>query len=114
MCSSPWGCKEWDTPESLNWTDRHREPMGGSQRQLVREMGAGGQRAKINPGGATYSVVTIVINSKRNCALFSGEYVSCVQLFAMPWIIAGQAPVSMEFSRQEYCSVLPFSTPDSH
>ena len=22
-----------------------------------------------------------------------GEYVSCVQLFAMPWIIAGQAPL---------------------
>ena len=114
MCSSPGGFKERDTTEGLNWTDGHRELMGGSQRQLVREMGVGDQRVKINPGDATYSMVTIVINSKRNCALFSGEYVSCVQLFAMPWIIAGQAPVSMEFSRQEYCSVLPFSTPDSH
>ena len=56
-------------------------------------MGAGDQRVKINPGDATYSMVTIVINTKRNCALFSGEYVSCVQLFAMPWIIAGQAPL---------------------
>ena len=32
----------------------------------------------------------------------------CVQLFAIPWTIAGQAPLSMEFSRQEYQSGLPF------
>ena len=28
--------------------------------------------------------------------------------FATPWIVAHQAPLSMEFSRQEYCSGLPF------
>ena len=33
---------------------------------------------------------------------------SRVQLFATPWTIALQAPLSMEFSRQECCSVLPF------
>ena len=32
-------------------------------------------------------------------------------LFATPWTIAHQAPRSMEFSRQEYWSGLPFSTP---
>ena len=26
---------------------------------------------------------------------------SCVQLFVTPWIVAGQAPLSMGFSRQE-------------
>ena len=31
---------------------------------------------------------------------------SCVQLFATPWTIARQAPLSMGFSRQEYWSVL--------
>ena len=36
---------------------------------------------------------------------------SCVQLFATPWTIACQAPLSMGFSRQEYCSGLPFSPP---
>ena len=36
---------------------------------------------------------------------------SCVQLFATPWIVAHQAPLSMGFPRQEYWSRLPFSTP---
>ena len=36
---------------------------------------------------------------------------SCVQLFLIPWIIVRQAPMSMDFSRQEYWSGLPFSTP---
>ena len=31
--------------------------------------------------------------------------------FATPWTAARQAPVSMGFSRQEYLSGLPFSTP---
>ena len=30
---------------------------------------------------------------------------------AIPWTVAGQAPLSMEFSRQEYWSELPFPTP---
>ena len=34
-----------------------------------------------------------------------------VQLFATPWPVACQAPMSMEFSRQEYCSGLPFPPP---
>ena len=33
---------------------------------------------------------------------------SHVRLFATPWTIAYQAPLSMEFSRQEYWSGLPF------
>ena len=28
-----------------------------------------------------------------------------------PWAVACQAPLSMEFSMQEYCSELPFPTP---
>ena len=31
---------------------------------------------------------------------------SCVQLFATPWTVARQAPLSMEFSREEYWSGL--------
>ena len=33
---------------------------------------------------------------------------SRVQLFATPWTVTHQAPLSMEFSRQEYWSGLPF------
>ena len=36
---------------------------------------------------------------------------SHVQLFAIPWTIACQASLSMEFSRQEYWNGLPFSNP---
>ena len=31
--------------------------------------------------------------------------------FATPWTVARQAPLSRGFSRQEYCSGLPFPSP---
>ena len=45
--------------------------------------------------------------------VFSGfclrsESLSHVWLFAIPWTVAFQAPLSVEFSRQEYWSELPF------
>ena len=39
------------------------------------------------------------------------KLLSCVQLFATPWTVACQAPLSMGFSRQEYWSGLPFPSP---
>ena len=36
---------------------------------------------------------------------------SRVRLFATPWTVAYNAPPSMRFSRQEYCSGLPFPSP---
>ena len=36
---------------------------------------------------------------------------SHVRLFATPWTVAHEAPLSMEFSRQEYWSGVPFPTP---
>ena len=38
---------------------------------------------------------------------------SHVQLFATPWTVACQAPLSMGFSRQEHWSGLPFPSPVS-
>ena len=35
----------------------------------------------------------------------------CVQLFATPWTLAHQAPLSMGFSRQDYWSRLPCPPP---
>ena len=35
-----------------------------------------------------------------------------VKLFMTPWTVARQAPLSMELSRQEYWSGLPFTTTD--
>ena len=36
---------------------------------------------------------------------------SCIQLFATPWTVAHQAPLSMGFPRQEYWNGLPFLSP---
>ena len=36
---------------------------------------------------------------------------SRVRLIAIPWTVARQAPLCMEFSRQEYWSGLPFPPP---
>ena len=36
----------------------------------------------------------------------------CVGLFVIPWTVACQAPLSMEFSRQGYRSGYPFLPPE--
>ena len=41
----------------------------------------------------------------------SVQSLSHVQLFVSPWTRAHQAPLSVEFSRQEYWSGLPFPSP---
>ena len=43
-----------------------------------------------------------------------GVYVYLVvsDSFETPWTVTCHAPLSMEFSRQEYCSELPFRPPD--
>ena len=39
------------------------------------------------------------------------SHFSCVPLFAIPWTVARQAPLSLGFSRQGYWSGLPFPPP---
>ena len=39
------------------------------------------------------------------------QLLRCVWHTVTPWTVAGQAPLSMEFSRQEYGGVLPFPSP---
>ena len=40
--------------------------------------------------------------------------IQCVQLFVTLWTVARLVPVSVEFSRQEYWSGLPFSSLGDH
>ena len=47
---------------------------------------------------------------ERGCML---SCFSHVRLCATPWTAAHQAPLSIEFSRQEYWSRLPFSSPEN-
>ena len=46
-------------------------------------------------------------NSQAQCS----SVLSCFQLFATPWTIAHQPPLSLEFSRKEFLSRLPFTPP---
>ena len=39
------------------------------------------------------------------------QLLSCVRLFVTPWTVAHQAPLSVEFSRQEYQNGLPHPPP---
>ena len=48
---------------------------------------------------------------KHTSRCVCAQLLSCVQLFATPWTVASQASLSMESSRQEYWSGLPFPTP---
>ena len=41
------------------------------------------------------------------------SHLSHVRLFATLWTVAHQSPLSMEFSRQEYCCALPFPSPEN-
>ena len=63
-------------------------------------------------------VSSLTLNSSITCkcAYFyeccaCAQALSCVRFFVIPWTVARQAPMSMECSRQEYWSGLPFSTP---
>ena len=60
-----------------------------------------------------FQVTHILTNTKGSVSLFHWVVAvyanmlscfSCVQLFAIPWTVACQAPLSMGFSRQEYWS----------
>ena len=42
---------------------------------------------------------------------FKCQSLSCVQPLATPWTVTHQVPLSTEFSRQEYWSGYPFSSP---
>ena len=43
--------------------------------------------------------------------LYSVCMLSHVRVFVTPWTVAHQAPLSMEFSRQDYWCGLPFPSP---
>ena len=45
------------------------------------------------------------------CVCVCVKWLSCVWLFVTPWTVARQAPLSVEFSRQENCSGLLFPSP---
>ena len=53
-----------------------------------------------------------IIMTCSNNKYCEAKSLSCVQLFATPQTVTGQAPLSMGFSRQEYWNGLPFPSPE--
>ena len=52
-----------------------------------------------------------ISTEKIKTTIFKCSSLSHVQLFAISWTVASQAPLFVEFSRQEYWSGLPFPPP---
>ena len=65
--------------------------------------------------GAWRAVVHGVVKSQnqlnKHALKLKVKSLSRVRLFATPWTVAHQAPLSLGFSRQEYWSGLPFPSP---
>ena len=78
-----------------------------SQRGLT--LGAGMViQGLVTDGGHDFLVVHFAFyNNPLNCIILFCH----VRLFVTSWTIARQSPPSMEFSRQEYWSGLPFPSP---
>ena len=68
-------------------------------------------QARVLEWGAIVFSATDYINILRSHREFSLYVLSHVQLFVTPWTVAHQAPLSMEFYRQEYGSRLLFPLP---
>ena len=55
---------------------------------------------------SSMELVSIYLSYLYMCQSFS-----CIRLFAIPWTVAQEAPLTVGFSRQEYWSGLPFPSP---
>ena len=77
----------------------------GRPRENCRETGRDSQVVKMMNMFLKKSEQGLGLLSKKVKSL------SLVLLFATPWTVARQAPLSMGFSRQEYWSGLPFPSP---
>ena len=83
---------------------------------LLRNLYAG-QEATVRTGHGTTGWFQIGKGVHQGCILspclfkVKVKLLSRARLFATPWTVAYQAPLSMGFSRQEYWSGLPFPSP---
>ena len=86
----------------------HPSPAGGSQWMLTFEDHC--SRTPLFSQQKTISKETQFWNQLVVPVCMLNRF-NRVRLYATPWIVACQAPLSMGFSRQEYWSGLPFPSP---
>ena len=83
----------------------------GKQFKESSEASHWGGRKRYTLTKAASEVSNIFIVSTREFSYWSDCVCLVVSDFTAPWAIAHQAPLLMEFSRQEYWSGVPFPTP---
>ena len=82
---------------------QHLESPG----EFLKEPQAASQTSNLNPRNWP-DLQRLVLGSWDLHYRHQWKLLSCVWLFATPWTMAGQAPLSMGFSKQQYRSALPF------
>ena len=112
VCCSPWGHKESDMTEWLNWTESfivELRDMGYICQLLVICLAFDLVCPEDSSMDREFSLVHKA--SAVMCSVLLLSHFNHVWLFATPGTVARQAPLSMGFFRQEYWSGLPFPTP---
>ena len=100
-----WAPREMGPPENRSPGRWAPTEMGPPWKRVPKEMGPQEEQRLPN-----------LMNHRQLQALLACvlSHFSCVRLFATPWTVAHQAPLSMGFSRQEYRSGLPYPPPRDH
>ena len=91
---------------TLAWRNPWTEKPGGSSPQGRKESDT---TEATKQQQLIYSLS--IISSRSFLLLLLLSHFSCVRLFAIPWTVAHQAPLFMEFPRQEYWSGWPCPSP---
>ena len=99
-CRGHWG----RTSESVMWSS----PKRFVEALVCRESGLVLPSSGCACSQHSFQKYTFVPWQSSGCEV---KLLSRVWLSAIPWTLAYQAPLSMEFSRQEYWSGLPFPFP---
>ena len=94
--------------QSECFTKTHMKSLQKSENCLTSQV------SLVNLRGYSYGSQNILLSgSQIRQWKLKARSLSRVRLFATPWTVTYQAPPSMEFSRQEYWSGLPFPSPDN-
>ena len=81
---------------------------GGNYYHKKRSIGELGKKQNTDTLQLKLLLLCFIMHRNNSAALLCVcKLLSRVQLFATPWTVAHQAPLSMRFSRQEYWSELP-------
>ena len=104
MNSWPWNSLGQNTGVAIPFSRRSSQPRDGTQ---VSHIAGGFFTSWVTREAQTENYLTAA--TELTCVVLLNQL--CLTLFETPWTVARQVTLSMEFSRQEYWSGLPFAPP---